>query len=636
MRLYINLITGAVSAELPAKPGECHQRVKSMSGEPLELRFLEDGVAGLLATGSSLKISVRDAPGGTLLAEQTTFNAPVSANVGFYTAVMSFNTTNVLALLEAAPTKDSFAVVGEVSWLIPGEDDWHVSATINLALLRRVGAGIDPVVLVSPYSWLKDTLIAGDGITLTHDDEAKTITVVAAGDALKLDASARGAANGVAPLDSSSKVPAANLPSYVDDVVEAANFAALPSTGETGKIYVTLDTNYTYRWSGSVYVQIDGPPDFASQVEAEAGTDNAKVMTPLRTAQAIGHLRGNAQGLAPLDSTSKVPAYNLPPPADSETLGCVMRNAGSGGQFVTGIGSDGSLQFGTPAGGGTIVRASATLQGSTSADIPATAPSALNIYVNSATAVTFGVSATDYGTPILSANFTINYTDPSDGSYFIDLNVYGDTYSIAGAIYSILNGLVGGPLSVSVSGQTVTFQTISTGSSTSLSGGAIDSSIISIWGGGSGTDDIPASGQISYAKIFGYVSGKVIRPLAVWGVSADLGEVVNVIDDYDGQNIVPALGETGGVLNAMPPDISTIAKFMRACKGNIYAYVGSTASGGGATIYMIAELIDVPAYGTFQYYTCIGLTYVAVYADGAGGSYNVTIESNSTSCGYGS
>lgn len=51
-------------------------------------------------------------------------------------------------------------------------------------------------------------------------------------------------------------VPANQLPSYVDDVVEAANQAALPGTGETGKIYVTLDTGKTYRWSGSAYVEL--------------------------------------------------------------------------------------------------------------------------------------------------------------------------------------------------------------------------------------------------------------------------------------------------------------------------------------------------------------------------------------------
>jgi len=52
------------------------------------------------------------------------------------------------------------------------------------------------------------------------------------------------------------KVPASELPSYVDDVVEVANYAALPATGETGKMYVTLDNNKIYRWSGSVYIEI--------------------------------------------------------------------------------------------------------------------------------------------------------------------------------------------------------------------------------------------------------------------------------------------------------------------------------------------------------------------------------------------
>ena len=52
----------------------------------------------------------------------------------------------------------------------------------------------------------------------------------------------KGVANGYAPLDGTAKIASTYLPSYVDDVLEAANFAALPGTGETGKIYVTLDT----------------------------------------------------------------------------------------------------------------------------------------------------------------------------------------------------------------------------------------------------------------------------------------------------------------------------------------------------------------------------------------------------------
>lgn len=68
--------------------------------------------------------------------------------------------------------------------------------------------------------------------------------------------SMKGAANGYAPLDASAKVPAANLPSFVDDVEEYANYAGLPASGETGKIYVAKDTNVIYRWSGSGYVEI--------------------------------------------------------------------------------------------------------------------------------------------------------------------------------------------------------------------------------------------------------------------------------------------------------------------------------------------------------------------------------------------
>jgi hypothetical protein len=75
-------------------------------------------------------------------------------------------------------------------------------------------------------------------------------------DAEKQAISEKGQANGYAPLDGSAKIAAIYLPSFVDDVLEFANLAAFPVTGETGKIYVALDTNKTYRWSGSTYVEI--------------------------------------------------------------------------------------------------------------------------------------------------------------------------------------------------------------------------------------------------------------------------------------------------------------------------------------------------------------------------------------------
>jgi len=51
-------------------------------------------------------------------------------------------------------------------------------------------------------------------------------------------------------------VPSYQLPSYVDDIIEVANYAALPAAGETGKIYVTIDNNKIFRWTGSTYVEI--------------------------------------------------------------------------------------------------------------------------------------------------------------------------------------------------------------------------------------------------------------------------------------------------------------------------------------------------------------------------------------------
>ena len=74
------------------------------------------------------------------------------------------------------------------------------------------------------------------------------------------NAAQKGAAGGYAPLDGTGKVASTYLPSYVDDVLEFANLAAFPVTGETGKMYVVLDTNKVYRWSGSAYVEISGSP----------------------------------------------------------------------------------------------------------------------------------------------------------------------------------------------------------------------------------------------------------------------------------------------------------------------------------------------------------------------------------------
>lgn len=71
-----------------------------------------------------------------------------------------------------------------------------------------------------------------------------------------LASSLLGAKSGVASLDASGKVPTAQLPSYVDDVLEYSSKSNFPSPGEAEKIYVDTSSNLTYRWSGSTYVEI--------------------------------------------------------------------------------------------------------------------------------------------------------------------------------------------------------------------------------------------------------------------------------------------------------------------------------------------------------------------------------------------
>lgn len=52
------------------------------------------------------------------------------------------------------------------------------------------------------------------------------------------------------------KIPATQLPSYVDDILEFDSLADLPNPGEGGKIYIVTSTNTQLRWSGSEYIQI--------------------------------------------------------------------------------------------------------------------------------------------------------------------------------------------------------------------------------------------------------------------------------------------------------------------------------------------------------------------------------------------
>ncbi len=147
-------------------------------------------------------------------------------------------------------------------------------------------------------------------------------------------------ANGYAGLDGSGKVASAQLPSYVDDVLEYANVAALPATGETGKLYLTLDNNKVYRWSGSAYVEIVASPSSTDSV-TEGSTNlyytNARVDTRLgqTSINALSDVDtatsapSNGQGLIWNSTTSQwVPGNVTPSNTTTRTLTTITATSG--------------------------------------------------------------------------------------------------------------------------------------------------------------------------------------------------------------------------------------------------------------------------------------------------------------------
>ena len=144
----------------------------------------------------------------------------------------------------------------------------------------------------------------------------------------------KGVANGVATLDANGLVPSAQLPSYVDDVLEFAALANFPAEGEAGKIYVDQATGKIYRWSGSAYINISSAVSTADEAVKLAtarkingvdfdGTADITINAEDATPRIPTSEKAAANGVATLDANTKVPAAQLPL-ATASTAGAVI------------------------------------------------------------------------------------------------------------------------------------------------------------------------------------------------------------------------------------------------------------------------------------------------------------------------
>lgn len=181
---------------------------------------------------------------------------------------------------------------------------------------------VTPKQLATKVSKLSTPATAGTytKVTINSDGQVTAGTTLSASDIPDISAtyvavSTKGQANGVASLDSNGKVPSAQLPSFVDDVIDtytvsgatplSAGWLSLTQGGaaltpETGVIYVVVESgsayeNKTYRWSGSTYVEISASPAQATESTAgiaaiattaqmNAGTNDQTIVTPAKLA----------------------------------------------------------------------------------------------------------------------------------------------------------------------------------------------------------------------------------------------------------------------------------------------------------------------------------------------------------------
>lgn len=123
----------------------------------------------------------------------------------------------------------------------------------------------------------------------------------------KLDANKVGVAGGVAQLDENGIIVSAQLPSFVDDVLEYDSMSDFPQEGESGKIYVATDVNLSYRWSGSVYVEISPSIALGETSSTAYRGDRGKAAYDHSQATGNPHETTKADiGLENVDNTSDV------------------------------------------------------------------------------------------------------------------------------------------------------------------------------------------------------------------------------------------------------------------------------------------------------------------------------------------
>ena len=198
-----------------------------------------------LIEGSAIELTHDDTNNTTSIDVNFSEGTSVITSLIDTDTILVSNTSNDLKTITALKLKEDLR-------LTAGDNlEFGTGANLNKISLK---SALTNVSLDSGTTW-NGSLITANKIATgsVSDTEFEFLNGISTA---ILQTSDKGASSGVCPLNSNSIIPNHYLPGSISDIIEVATYTSLPSSGDSLKIYVTIDNHKAYRWSGTSYVEI--------------------------------------------------------------------------------------------------------------------------------------------------------------------------------------------------------------------------------------------------------------------------------------------------------------------------------------------------------------------------------------------